>query len=189
MVAQRKALALIEAGARLVVVADRVDPNFEATCISRKIELITARYSPEYIAEAVLVIAATDDPKVNAQVYRDCQKRQILCNSVDEPQHCDFFAPAVIQRGRLQVAISTDGACPAYAGHIRKKLEELLTEDHGRFLEELEAARARVLAAISDDERRKAVMGRLVDDASFEVFKTQGKARWHQYADKLIASL
>ncbi len=186
-VAQRKALTLLEAGARLVVVAERVDPNFEAMCISNKVELITARYSKEYIGQATLVIASTDDRKVNSQIYHDCQKQQILCNSVDEPDCCDFFTPAVVQRGRLQIAIGTDGACPAYAGHLRKKIEEMISEDHGRFLEELEAARAGVMERIADEKQRKAVMGSLVDDASFGVFKTQGPARWHAYADELIS--
>jgi siroheme synthase-like protein len=187
-VAQRKALSLMESGARVVIVAEHVDPAFEAACVTQKVELVKGRYSKEYISDATLVIAATDDHKVNNRIYRDCQELGVLCNSVDEPECCDFFAAAVVQRGRLQVAIGTDGACPAYAGHLRKKLEDIITEDHGRFLEELGKVRAGVLVKIADEEQRKAVMGRLVDDASFDVFVQQGAAAWHRYADELIAS-
>jgi len=186
-VAQRKALSLLEAGARLVIVAESIDPAFEAFCISRKIELIKGRYSDEYLGKATLVIAATDNPDVNLRVYRDCQEKEILCNTVDEPECCDFFTPAVVQRGRLQIAIGTDGACPAYAGHIRKKLDEIITEDHARFLEELELARSRVIARVPDEKQRKVVIGHLVDDASFGFFRENGSDAWQKYADKLVA--
>ncbi|HSV26357.1 MAG TPA: bifunctional precorrin-2 dehydrogenase/sirohydrochlorin ferrochelatase [Sedimentisphaerales bacterium] len=186
-VAQRKAITFLEAGARLVVVAEKVDPNFEAMCISSKVELIIARYSEEYIRDATLVIAATNNRKVNEQIYRDCQKQQILCNSVDEPERCDFFTPAVLRRGRLQIAIGTDGACPAYAGHLRNMLEEVILDAHGRFLDELEIARSKVMQRIADEKQRKAVMGRLVEDASFEVFVKHGSAAWQKHADDAIA--
>lgn len=188
-VAQRKTLALMEAGARLVVVAERVDPAFEAACQTQKIELVKARYSKEYISDATLVIAATDDRTVNSQVYRDCQEMGVLCNSVDEPSCCDFYAAAVVQRGRLQVAIGTDGACPSYAGHLRQKIEAVITEDHGRFLDELAAIRTRVIESLPDEKLRKTVMGRLVDNASFEVFVKQGATAWQKYAEGVIASV
>jgi precorrin-2 dehydrogenase/sirohydrochlorin ferrochelatase len=187
-VAQRKALALLEAGARLVIVAEHVDPAFEALCLSRKVELIKGRYSKEYVSGATLVIAATDDRNVNQHIHRDCQEQEILCNSVDEPDSCDFYTPAVVRRGRLQVAICTDGSCPAYAGHLRKKLDEIITEEHGRFLEQLEIARKKVLAKVVEEKERKAVIGRLVDDESFDVFVKTGPERWQAYADELIAS-
>jgi precorrin-2 dehydrogenase/sirohydrochlorin ferrochelatase len=149
--------------------------------------LIRARYSKEYIAQAVLAIAATDDPAVNAQVYRDCQELEILCNVVDEPRLCDFFVPAVVKRGDLQIAIGTEGNCPAYAGHLRKKLEALFTEEHGRFLAELERARREVIEQIPEPDR-KAMLGRLVDDESFEYFRANGPAAWRERARALLAS-
>jgi len=186
VVAQRKALTLMETGARLVVVADRIDPAFEAACATRKVELIKGRYSSEYIGDATLVIAATDDHKVNNRVYRDCQEKGVLCNSVDEPDCCDFFAGAVVTRGRLQLAVSTDGACPAYAGHLRKKIEDIITQEHGRFLDELETARGKVLSRVSDETQRKVIMGHLVEDASFAMFIGHGSTAWQCYADDVI---
>jgi siroheme synthase-like protein len=188
-VAQRKALTLMETGARLVIVSEHFDPAFEAACATSKIELIKGRYAKEYIGDATLVIAATDDHKANNQVYRDCQEMGILCNSVDEPQCCDFFSAATVTRGRLQVAIGTGGACPSYAGHLRQKLEDIITEGHGRFLDELEVARKKALESIDDEKQRKVVMGKLVEDASFELFLRQGPAAWHKHADDVVASL
>jgi siroheme synthase-like protein len=187
LVAQRKAITLLETGARLVVVAENVDAAFEALCISKHVELVKDRYSKEYIGEATLVIAATNDPMVNSRIYRDCQEKEVLCNSVDEPENCDFFTPAVVERGRLQIAIGTGGACPAYAGHLRKVLGDIVTEDHGRFLDQLDIARKKILAKVPD-EKRKALMGRLVTDASFDIFLKQGPDAWQSYADSVAAA-
>jgi siroheme synthase-like protein len=188
LIAQRKALTLLEAGARLVVVAEHVDAAFAALCISRGVELIKDRYSKEYIGEATLVIAATNDRAANHRIYHDCQEKEVLCNSVDEPENCDFFTPAVVERGHLQIAIGTDGACPAYAGHLRKMIGEIITEDHGRFLEQLYIARKKVLAKVTDEKQRKALMGQLVNDASFDVFLKQGADAWQSYADAVTAT-
>ncbi len=187
-VAVRKAHTLLEAGARLVVVAEEASDAMVSLCVQRGVELIRAKYSKEYLGEAVIVVAATNDPAVNEQVYRDCQALEILCNVVDEPQLCDFFVPAVVKRGDLQIAIGTGGDYPAYAGHLRKKLEALFTEEHGHFLAELECIRTRVLQEVPGAEDRKALLGRLADDESFDYFKAHGSAAWHQMAQGIIES-
>jgi precorrin-2 dehydrogenase / sirohydrochlorin ferrochelatase len=187
-VAVRKAHTLLEAGARLVVVAEEASDAMIALCGQHGAELIRAKYSKEYLGEAVIVIAATNDRQVNEQVYRDCQALEILCNVVDEPKLCDFFVPAVVKRGGLQIAIGTSGDCPAYAGHLRKKLEILFTEEHGQFLSELECIRERVLKDVPGAEDRKALLGQLADDESFEYFKEHGASAWHKMAQGIIES-
>jgi precorrin-2 dehydrogenase/sirohydrochlorin ferrochelatase len=186
-VAVRKAGSLLEAGARLVVVAFKPSDAMIDLCTRHGAELIRDRYAKQYIAQAVLVIAATDDSKVNEQVYQDCQELEILCNVVDEPRLCDFFVPAVVKRGDLQIAIGTEGYCPAYAGHLRKKLETIFTEEHGQFLAELERVRAEIIRQIPASEERKALLGLLVDDESFEYFRANGPAAWRERAQAMIA--
>jgi precorrin-2 dehydrogenase / sirohydrochlorin ferrochelatase len=185
-VAVRKAASLLEAGARLVVVAFKPSDAMTVFCTSHGAELVRDRYAKQFIGEAVLVIAATDDPKVNERVYRDCQELEILCNVVDDPQHCDFFVPALIKRGDLQIAIGTGGNSPAYAGHLRQRLETMFTEEHGRFLAELENIRREVIAEIADPADRKALLGRLVDDESFEHFRANGPEPWRERARGMI---
>ncbi len=187
-VAVRKAGVLLDAGARLVVVADRASDVLTRLCTERGAELVRARYAKEYIAEAVLVIAATNDEKVNRQVYSDCQELGILCNVVDDPPLCDFFVPAVVRRGDLQIAIGTDGYCPAYSGHLRKKLEAIITEQHGQFLTELEWARKRILEALSDPAERKTLLGAVVDDESFDYFTANGSSAWREKTEERIRS-
>jgi len=187
-VATRKASVLLDAGARLVVVADRAGAVLTDLCTRHGAQLIRAKYDKQYLGEAALVIAATSDEKVNRQVYADCQTLSILCNVVDDPQHCDFFVPAVVKRGDLQIAIGTEGNCPAYAGHLRKKLEKMFSEQHGQFLAELEGMRRRIIKEVPDSADRKALLGQLVDDGSFKHFNAGGVDAWRAKAEELIQS-
>ncbi len=186
-VAARKAQALLDAGARLVVVAEHIDGALKTLCLTAAAEPIEAKYSKAYLTQAVLVIAATDNHKLNKQIYTDCQQLQILCNVVDSPELCDFFVPAVVSRGALQIAVGTEGTYPAYAGHIRKKLEKIFTAEHGRFLAELETVRKKIFAQFDEPQSRKALLGRLVDDESFELFKKAGPDAWRDRAAQIIA--
>ena len=186
-IAVRKAQTLLATGARLIVIAEQINDMLTTLCSGGNAKLIKSKYSKEYLAGAVLVIAATNKPKLNKQIHKDCQELDILCNVVDEPELCDFFVPATIKRGGLQIAIGTDGHCPAYSGHIRKKLEKIFTDKHGEFLAELETLRKRILENIPDAADRKTLLGQLVDDKSFEYFTQNGPAKWRDYADELIS--
>jgi precorrin-2 dehydrogenase/sirohydrochlorin ferrochelatase len=186
MVAARKVSALLRTGARIVVVSKKTDEALLNICKSSNVVLVRSSYSKDYLCGAVLVIAATDDTRVNNQIYKDCQKLEILCNVVDQPQLCDFFVPAVVKRGDLQISISTDGNCPAYSGHVRKKLEEIFTEEHGEFVNELEKVRKRIINEVPKASSRNAILGELVADKSFEYFKQNGQTEWHSQAEKII---
>jgi len=185
-IALRKAQSLLETGARVVIVADRVQENLITLSMENKVELIKAKYSKNYLVGASLVIAATNDNHLNERIYKDCQHLETLCNVVDRPELCDFYVPAVVKRGDLQIAVSTNGKCPAFAGHIRKKLEKIFTDESSPFLVELEKIRDEVLNQIENPSEKKAVLGRLVDDKSFDYFVREGAENWRRYAEQLI---
>jgi precorrin-2 dehydrogenase / sirohydrochlorin ferrochelatase len=185
-VATRKAETILGSGARLVVVAPRLDDTLRKLCAGTSAELIENKYSKDYIGGATLVIAATNDEALNRQIYKDCQQLEILCNVVDSPKLCDFYVPAVVQRGDLQIAIGTDGNCPSYAGHLRKKLENIFTDKHGEFLAQLEAIREFIIDKLTDASERKAIMGKLADDESFEYFLQNGSQQWRKRAEETI---
>jgi precorrin-2 dehydrogenase / sirohydrochlorin ferrochelatase len=180
-VALRKVQALAEAGGRVTVVAEYIAENLKDAFLATNAEIIVSSYCRDYLVGATLCIAATNDSILNQQIYTDCQALEVLCNVVDQPQLCDFFVPAVVKRGSLQIAIGTEGSCPAYAGHIRKKLEALFTDSHGQFVEELEKARKYLIAEIHNSDQRKAIMGELASDESFDYFASQGSEKWHQH--------
>lgn len=185
-VAVRKAQALLAAGARLVVVAEKVNDVLTDLCTDSAAKLIRSRYSKDYLAGAVLAIAATNNRQLNRRIYEDCQELEVLCNVVDQPELCDFFVPAVLKRGDLQIAVGTEGNCPAYAGHIKKKLEQAFTKTHGEFLAEVEALRKRIIEDVPDAADRKALLGKLVDDESFGYFAEHGPPAWRDRAEKII---
>jgi precorrin-2 dehydrogenase/sirohydrochlorin ferrochelatase len=184
-VATRKAETILATGARLVVVAPHLDETMRKVCAGTSAKLIDSKYSKDYLTGATLVIAATNDESLNKQIYKDCQQFEILCNVVDSPSLCDFYVPAVVQRGDLQIAIGTDGNCPAYAGHLRKKLESIFTEKHGEFLSQLEVIRELIIEKL-DASERKAVLGKLADDESFEYFLHNGPRQWRKRAEETI---
>jgi precorrin-2 dehydrogenase/sirohydrochlorin ferrochelatase len=180
-VALRKVQALAQAGGRITVVAEHIPANLKDAFLLTQAEIILSSYTKDYLVGATLCIAATNDSILNQQVYTDCQTLEVLCNVVDQPQLCDFFVPAVVKRGSLQIAIGTEGLCPAYAGHVRKKLEAIFTDTHGQFVEQLEKVRKYIISEIHDPDQRKAIMGELASDDSFDYFSSQGSEKWHEH--------
>ncbi len=186
-VAARKAQMLLAAGAHLVVVAPDIDDMLTALCQGTNAELFKTKYQKNYLAGAVLAIAATNDPQLNKQVYKDCQELGILCNVVDVPELCDFLVPAVVKRDDLQIAIGTGGLCPAYAAYLRKKLEKTFTDKHAEFLAELGKLRKHINKEIAEPANRKVLLAKLVDDKSFEYFVQNGFRQWKVYVGKIIS--
>jgi siroheme synthase-like protein len=119
-VALRKADGLAEAGATITVVAPEVVPALAelATHVARR------QYAAGEAADYQLVITATDDPVVNAQVAADAREARVWVNSADDPQNCSFILPAIARRGLVTVAVSTGGASPALAGALRQQIAD-----------------------------------------------------------------
>lgn len=123
-VALRKARALVEAGARVKVVAPRCEPELEAL----PVEWVPRPFEPDDLASAFLAYAATDDRAANALVAAEAKRRGIPVNVADAPEECDFIVPSRVRRGNVQVAVSTSGEDPRKAVELRKKIERALDE-------------------------------------------------------------
>jgi precorrin-2 dehydrogenase / sirohydrochlorin ferrochelatase len=119
-VAARKVTALLECGAQVRVVADRVGPEIRSLAVDWE-------ERPYRVGEAGrywLVTTATDQPEVSREVAADAEAAGVLINAADDPERCSFFLPAVARRGRVSVAVSTDGASPALARWLRDRLAD-----------------------------------------------------------------
>lgn len=160
-VAREKLQTLLSTGLRIRVVAPRAKPEFERLADEGRIELVVREFRPSDLEGMFLVIAATDNPEVNATVYRECERRDILVNSVDDPPHCDFYFGSIVRRGDLQVAISTAGESPAVAQQLRREIDESLPQDVGPWLKEIGQLRREILATHAAGEERKALLHRL----------------------------
>jgi siroheme synthase-like protein len=160
-VALQKIPSLLAAEASLRVVAPEVRPEIAALASEGRIELIQREFLPSDLDRTFLVIAATDNSEVNSAVYRAALERNILCNSVDDPPHCDFYFGSVVSRGDLQIAISTAGESPALAQRLRQEIDEQLPRDLGPWLRDLGQLRREVLAAHPATEKRKLLLHQL----------------------------
>lgn len=121
-IALQKIEGLLAAGVRVHVIARELSPEVAALASSLDcIELREVR--DEDVEEKAMVIAATDDRRVNASLAAAARARGILVNAVDDPEASTFFAPAVVRRGRVTMSISTDGGSPLLAAQLRRLLE------------------------------------------------------------------
>ena len=160
-VALQKIPSLLAAEARLRVIAPRIRPEIVALANEGRIKVIEREFTDSDLNETFLVIAATDDPGVNSAVYRGAVERNILCNSVDDPPHCDFYFGSIVSRGDLQIAISTAGESPALAQRLRREIDEQLPDDLGPWLRNLGQLRREVLATHPAGDERKLLLHQL----------------------------
>lgn len=129
-VATRKVQALLEADARVVVIAPAISAELRQLVAAGAVEHLSRAFEASDLSAAFLVIAATDDASTNAFVAREGRERGVLVNAVDDPPNCDFIAPAVLRRGDLTLAISTGGKSPAFARQLREDLGQFLSDEH-----------------------------------------------------------
>jgi precorrin-2 dehydrogenase/sirohydrochlorin ferrochelatase len=122
--AEGKARALLEAEADVVVIAPRVSNGFSELARRGELTHIARRYQRGDLAGAFLVIAADSDRAVRADVFAEAEEERVLCNAVDDVEHCHFAVPSIVRRGELLLAISTGGRAPALAKRLRRRLTE-----------------------------------------------------------------
>ena len=126
-VACRKIDMLLRAGAQVTVVSPKIEPYLAQLVGNDKCHWIQRFYEPELMtSDYVQVWATTDNPSLNHQVHKDAKKLRILVNVVDDTPYCDFITPSIINRGRIQIAISSGGSSPVLIRGIREKIETVL---------------------------------------------------------------
>lgn len=155
-IAYRKAVLLHKAGAVIHIIAPDIDANLLQLVEESQGQYIQALYPAQIqLNDYRLVIAATDDYAVNTQVFEDCEALKILVNSVDDPPHCRFMVPAIVDRSPLVISVASNGTSPVLSRQIRTQLETTIPHGMGKLAEFSGKWRAAVKAKISNpDERR-----------------------------------
>ena len=156
-VAEQKIRGLIAAGARLRVIAPHATPYLQRLARSKRILWQRREFAVGDLKGALLVVAATNSPATHAKIYREARRKNILCNVVDVPQECDFYYPAVVRRGSLQIAISTSGQSPALAQHLRRYLDSQLSPEYSAWVAALGRKRRRTQLSELNIARRAAL--------------------------------
>jgi precorrin-2 dehydrogenase/sirohydrochlorin ferrochelatase len=169
-VAEEKIPGLLRAGAKVRVVAPEATERVQSWARAKKIAWDPRGFRDEDLDGAFLVIAATSSPSLHERILAQARRRGVLCNAVDDPEHCDFFYGAVVRRGGLVIAISTSGRSPALAQRIRKKLEQEFGEEYAAWIEEIGAVRDRLMEKKISRERRRVLLHRMASAISFEEF-------------------
>jgi len=170
IVAEGKIPALLETGARVRVIAPEVTQTIARWNDQQKLEWRAKKFEPVDLVDATLVVASTSAPGVNEAVYREADRLGTLCNAVDDIQHCHFYYGSIVQRGDLQIAISTNGKSPALAQRLRKELEAQFGPEYEHWLEWLGAAREVLRSGRGDADATKRVLHHLASQPMFERF-------------------
>ena len=144
-VGERKVQDLLAAGARVTVVSRNLTPALADLASRGKISYLSENFDDTHVEGMALVMAATDDPEVNARVSAAARNRAVWVNVADDPEHCTFIVPAQVKRGDLTLAISTNGASPALARKVREELQEHFGPEYGPYLDLLRRVRTRLL--------------------------------------------
>lgn len=168
VVAEGKIQGLLAERASVKVVAPDATPQIRQWASAGVIEWHQREFESTDLEGKFLVIVATSSRDVNTRVFTEAHAKGILCNAVDDPPNCDFYYPAVVRRGDLQIAISTGGHSPALAQRIRQELEQQFGPEYESWLAELGKQREELAARDLDADVRKRILHELASRASFD---------------------
>lgn len=170
-VAVRRAAALRDAGAAVTVIAPEMHTDMPA-----EVERLDRAYQPGDLADALLVVIATDERAVNEQVAADAARLGVLTNRADAPDAGDFAVPAHAHHGPVTIAVHTGGVSAAAGGAIRRQLSEALGDDWPRLLTAAAPFRERIQAAVAHRATREAALKQLTDEQAMRVLRSGGVA-------------
>ncbi|MDE3109210.1 MAG: bifunctional precorrin-2 dehydrogenase/sirohydrochlorin ferrochelatase, partial [Acidobacteriota bacterium] len=172
----KKIASLLRAGAEIRVVAPKATRRVRAWARARKIRWDARPFRASDLAGTFLVVAATPSPGLHAEIHAQARRRGVLCNAVDDPEHCDFYYGAVVRRGALQIAVSTEGHSPALAQRLKRKIAAEFGPDYKSWLAKIGKTRKRLFAERNlPPARRAAILRRLASEKSFQTFQHRSK--------------
>ena len=159
-----KVATLLELGAQICVVAPQAREEIKKWASDGRIQWRQRPYERQDVDGNLLVYSATGKPEIDRSVSQQARLRGVPCNAIDDPAFCDFYSPAVVQRGDLQIAISTNGQSPALAQQIRQQLEGRFDPSWALRVAELGQRRREMMASMPAGDERNRVLHRLASD-------------------------
>lgn len=153
-VATRKVLSLLKCGGKVLVVSPELCPELEKRVEAGDIAVERRPFERDDLKGAAVAIAATSRRDVNEAVSAAGRDFGVPVNVVDVPDLCDFYVPAMVERGDLQLAISTGGSFPALAKRLRILLEGQFGPEYGEYVGLLMRYRQEIKARVNDSHKR-----------------------------------
>ncbi|OIK16448.1 siroheme synthase [Bacillus sp. MUM 116] len=160
-VAERKVLGLLDTGAEITVISPEVTKAVQKLADDGVLLWKCRGFSADDLSGAALVFAATNDTEINQRVITAAGPHQLV-TIADDPEASDFHVPATVQRGRLNIAVSTGGASPILASRIRSELEKQFDESYEEYLEFLYTVRQRILHEVTDPFLKRKLLTAIV---------------------------
>lgn len=185
-VAERKVLGLLSCKAQVSVISPALTEELQLQHVSGYIEWIDREFRQGDLAQAFLVIAATDDEETQKQVYEEAGANNLLLNVADVPQRCNFILPATARQGDLAISVSTAGKSPALARKIRMELEKRYGPEYRVLVDILGAIRPQVLASGLPQMENEKLFKQLLHDDMEEWIKSKN---WDSIENHLRAVL
>ena len=190
-VAFRKVISLRDFQAKVTVISPKFcEPLLELNK-KRKVKIIQKVYSKEYLKNFKIVFCATDNPKINTLVRKDCTEKNILLNVADIPELCDFILPAIVKRGDLTISVSSQGIAPFYVKEIKNKLDHIFPSYYEKVIKLAGEFRKLLLSNKkykSHKVKEKAFMNFLMLDWE-KVLANEGKKKANEYMHRIIKDL
>lgn len=195
-VAARKAKTLVTAGAFVTVISPALhyelntlicETNEPRHVATGRVSYHRRAFQPGDTAGAFLVVAATNNKEVNRLVYDEAKNHAALINVVDQPELCSFTFPAVIERGPLQIAISTSGTSPALAKKIRQQLEQTFGPEYEPYLQRMADLRKEILHKVNDPDKRKQLFNQIIEANLQSLYKAGDCQQVEQRIRDLLA--
>lgn len=185
-VAERKVLSLLDAGAQVLVISPKLTPALKKLANKKKIGYCPKAYEKGNLKGFFLAYSATNDQKVNRDVFNEAKRQGVLLNVVDVPELCNFIVPSVVERGDLLIAISTSGKSPAMAKKIRQQLEKEFGREYAVFLDIMGKIRDKVLTRSKESDKNKRLFERIVDSPMIEWIKEGKKKEINRFLKKIL---
>jgi precorrin-2 dehydrogenase / sirohydrochlorin ferrochelatase len=172
-VGEPKIGGLIDTGACLHVIALEATEAVREWAKEGKVALELRAFAETDLDGTFLAVVATVPRTLNRSIYQEAQRRGVLCNVVDDPEYCDFYYPAVVRRGDLQIAISTNGQSPSLSQRLRQQLERQFGPGYAQWVAELGETRKLVLASDLDPQRKRELLHSLASREALEAALAQ----------------
>jgi precorrin-2 dehydrogenase/sirohydrochlorin ferrochelatase len=176
-VAQRKIETLLEYGASVHIISKELTDKLKQLVESGDIRHMGEKFENKHLDGAFLVIAATDNEKLNHEISETAQKKGLLINTVDQPTDCNFIVPSIVKRGDLILAISTSGKSPALAKKLRKKMDGQFGSEYEAYLILMGCLRKEVLKMGLSHNENGRIFQEIVDSDVLEALTGKDRDR------------
>jgi precorrin-2 dehydrogenase / sirohydrochlorin ferrochelatase len=187
-VAERKVGSLLGTQAAVIVISPEVTPRLAALAHQDRITLHRRLYESGDCSGADLVLSATDDAELSRRVFEEGRAAGALVNTADQPGLCDFFMPAVVRQSRIAIAISTGGASPGLAAHLRRTISEVVGPEYGLLADLLSSVRNEIRSRVPAEGARKALHYRILDSDIIALLKRNDLAGAERLLRNIIDS-